>query len=43
MVLVQEEDLYKKIIKKDVYVDYDAKADIPQAAVKQYGDLTVLK
>ena len=43
MVLVHEEVLYKKIIKKDVYVDYDATADIAQVAVKQYGDLTALK
>ena len=42
---VEEEFLYKKISKKDVYVDYGAMADISQAqvAVKQYGDLTALK
>ena len=44
MVFVEEEFLYKKISKKDVYVDYDATADhILQVAVKQYGDLTALK
>ena len=40
---VEEEFLYKKISKKDVYVDYGATADIPQDAVRQYGDLTALK
>ena len=40
---VEEEFLYKKISKKDVYVDYGATAVIPQVAVKQYGDLTALK
>ena len=40
MVFVEEEFLYKKISKKDVYVDYGATAVIPQFAVKQYGDLT---
>ena len=40
---VEVEFLYKKISKKDVYVDYGATADIPQDAVKQYGDLTALK
>ena len=40
---VEEEFLYKKISKKDVYVDYGATADIPQDTVKQYGDLTALK
>ena len=40
---VEEELLYKKISKKDVYVDYGALAVIPQVAVKQYGDLTALK
>ena len=40
---VEEEFLYKKISKKDVYVDYGATADISQVAVKQYGDLTALK
>ena len=39
-VFVEEEFLYKKISKKDVYVDYCATAVIPQVAVKQYGDLT---
>ena len=40
---VEEEFLQEKISKKDVYVDYGATADIPQDAVKQYGDLTALK
>ena len=39
----EEEFLYKKISKKDVYVDCSATADISQVAVKQYGDLTALK
>ena len=43
VVFVEEEFLYKKISKKDVYVDYGATADIPQDAVKQYGDSTALK
>ena len=43
VVFVEEEFLYEKISKKDVYVDYGATADIPQDAVKQYGDLTALK
>ena len=43
MVFVEEEFLYKKISKKDVYVDYGATAVIPQVTVKQYGDLTALK
>ena len=43
VVFVEEEFLYKKISKKDVYVDYGATADIPQDAGKQYGDLTALK
>ena len=43
VVFVEEEFLYEKISKKDVYVDYCATADIPQDAVKQYGDLTALK
>ena len=46
MVFVEEEFLYKKIINKDVYVDYDATAVIPKVGVKQYaryGDLTALK
>ena len=38
VVVVEEELLYKKISKKDVYVDYGATADVPQDAVKQYGD-----
>ena len=37
---VEEEFLYKKISKKDVYVNYGATAVIPQVAVKQYGDWT---
>ena len=40
---VEEEFRYRKISKKDVYVDYGTTADIPQVAVKQYGDLTALK
>ena len=43
VVFVEEEFLYKKISKKDVYVDYGATADISQVTVKQYGDLTALK
>ena len=43
MVFVEEVFLYKKISKKDVYVDCGATADIPQVAVKQYGDLTAWK
>ena len=43
VVFVEEEFLYKEISKKDVYVDYGATADIPQDAVRQYGDLTALK
>ena len=43
VVFVEEKFLYKKISKKDVYVDYGATADIPQDTVKQYGDLTALK
>ena len=43
VVFVEEKFLYKKINKKDIYVDYGATADIPQDAVKQYGDLTALK
>ena len=43
VVFVEEEFLYKKISKKDVYVDYGATTVIPQVAVKQYGDLTALK
>ena len=34
VVFVEEEFLYKKISKKDVYADYGATTDIPQAAVK---------
>ena len=34
VVFVEEDFLYKKISKKDVYVDYRATAVIPQAAVK---------
>ena len=40
VVFVEGEFLYKKISKKDVHVDYGATAEIPQVAVKQYGDLT---
>ena len=40
VVFIEEEFLYKKIRKKDVYVGYSATAVIPQIAVKQYGDLT---
>ena len=43
VVSVEEEFLYKKISKKDVYVDYGATTVIPQVAVNQYGDLTTLK
>ena len=39
VVFVEEEFLYKKISKKDVYVDYGATADIPQVAVKQYMEI----
>ena len=35
MAFVEEEFLYKKISKKDVYVDYGATADISQVAVRQ--------
>ena len=38
VVFVEEEFPYKKIS-----MDYSATADIPQVAVKQYGDLTALK
>ena len=41
VVFLEEELLYKKISKKDVYEDYGATADIPQDAVKQYRELTV--
>ena len=34
VVFVEEEFLYKKISKKDIYVDYGATADITQLAVK---------
>ena len=34
VVFVEEDFLYKKISKKDVYVDYRATAVIPQVAVK---------
>ena len=40
---VEEEFLLKKINNKNVYVDYGAMADIPEYAVKQYGDLKALK
>ena len=43
VVFLEEELLYKKISKKDVYVDYGATADIPHDAVKQYRELTALK
>ena len=43
VVFVQEKFLYKKISKKDVYVDYGATVDIPQVTVNQYGDLIALK
>ena len=36
VVFVEEELLYNKISKKDVYVAYGATADIPQVAFKQY-------
>ena len=43
VIFIEEEFLYKKVSKKDVYVDYGASAVIPQVAVKQYEDLTGLK
>ena len=43
VVFVEEGFLQKKISKKDVYMDYGAMTDIPEDAVKQYGDLTALK
>ena len=43
VVFVEKQFLYKKISKKDVYVNYSATAVIPQVAVKQNGDLTALK
>ena len=43
VVFVEEEFLYNKISKRDIYVDYGATAYIRQDAVKQYGDLTALK
>ena len=43
VVFMEEGFLYKKISKKGVYVGYGATTDIPQVAVKQYGDLTALK
>ena len=43
VVFVEEEFLLKKISNKSIYMDYGAMADIPEYAVKQYGDLTVLK
>ena len=39
VVFVEEEFLYKKISKKDVYVDYGATADIPQVAVMHYMEI----
>ena len=33
VVFVEEESLYKKVSKRDVYVDYGATADISQDAV----------
>ena len=43
VIFVEEEFLHKNICNKDVYMDYGAMADIPEDAVKQYGDLTALK
>ena len=43
VVFVEEEILYKKKSKKDFYVDYGTTGDIPDDAIKQYGDLTTLK
>ena len=43
VLFVEEEFLQTNISNKDVYVDYGAMADIPEDAVKQYGDLTALK
>ena len=40
---VEEEFLYKKLSKKDVYVDYASTADMAEDAVEQYQDLTLLK
>ena len=37
------EEFLQKISNKDVYVNYGVRADIPEDAVKQYGDLTALK
>ena len=42
VLFVEEEFLYKKISKKDVYVDYASTADMAEDAVKQYRDLTAL-
>ena len=43
MAFVEEEFLYKKLSKKDVYVDYASTADMAEDAVEQYQDLTLLK
>ena len=43
MLFLEEKFLYKKITKKDVYMNYGATADIPEDAVKQYRYLTALK
>ena len=43
VVFDEEEFLHKKISNKDVYVDYGAITDIPEDAVNQYGELTILK
>ena len=42
VVFVEEEFLYEKVSKKNIYVDYGDTVDIPQDAGKQYGDLTAL-
>ena len=43
VVFVEEERLHKKTSNKDIYLDYDVMDDIPEYAVRQYGDLTELK
>ena len=43
VLFLEEKFLYKKITKKDVYMNYGATADIPEDAVKQYRYLTALK
>ena len=43
VVFVEEERLHKKTSNKYIYLDYDVMDDIPEYAVRQYGDLTELK